>query len=201
MKRKMLKITIVMMMAAVICAGAQAAFIVEAHESGLANGNFVGSGSASLRSTAPGTTATNSIFGGSDDYLYSYTPGVDVDNYSSALEGGGDGLYNVYITWPSSTNVDPDGCTITVTSEGSDIVLSPVDMNDGGTGDPGGNDAWYLIGEGVSLVSGNTYSVNQVAVDPSWVSQRGHGVMWEAVPEPATMLLLGAGALFLRRKR
>lgn len=196
----MLKITIALMVL-IISAGAQAAFIVEAHESGLANGNFVGSGTASLRSNAPGTTASNSIFGGSDDYLYSYTPGVDVDNSSSALEGGGDGLYNVYITWPSSTNVDPDGCTITVTSEGADIVLTPVDMNTGGTGDPGANDAWYLIGEGVSLVSGNTYSVNQVAVDPSWVSQRSHGVMWEAVPEPMTLSLLGFGGLALLRRR
>ena len=59
----------------------QAAFMVEAHASGLANENFTGEGRVSIPSMALGTTADHSIFGGSDDYLYAYTPGADRDNF------------------------------------------------------------------------------------------------------------------------
>jgi len=217
------------MLLAVLAAAApvQASFLVEAHSSGLANANFsfggdTTSAGASIPSGAIGVTASNSIFGGNgsafgDTYIYSYTPGTDADNRDSSdipagtdlgngdlatgLVGGGSGLYNVYITWPASTNVNAAGSRITVTSDGADIVLDPVNINTGGTGDPGGNNAWLLVGAGVSLTAGNTYTVTQEANYNSYVSQRSHGVLWEAIPEPMSLSLLGVGALFLRRRR
>lgn len=211
--------TIFCLVVVALAASAEAAFIVEAHSSGLANANFSGTArETGYLSAAIGLTATGSVFGSTDpeghSYTYSYTPGVDVDNVTlsagvdlgngdlaTGLVGGSTGLYNVYITWPSSTNVNASGCRITVTSDGANIVLDPVDMNTGGTGNPGGNDAWLQIASGVSLTSGVTYTVNQLANSTAYVSQRSHGVMWEAVPEPGSICLLGFAVLFLQRRR
>lgn len=143
---------------------ASAAFLVEAHDSGLAWENFdfggdTFSASASIPSTAVGTTATNSIFGGDgsgfpDTYVFTYTPGSDDDNVTfvagtvlgskddspgtgelaSGLMGGESGRYNVYITSPASVNVNGAPSTFTVTQEGDPIVLE-IDPNSGGTGD------------------------------------------------------------------
>jgi len=196
----------------------QAVYMVEAHPSGLANYDFTSNGTlgTSMPSTAYGTTATNSVFGGNvnpDTYIYSYTPGTDVDNVTipagtdlgngdlaTGLVGGGSGLYNAYITWPTSTNVTVPGCDIVITNDGLNIVLTGVDMNTGGTGNPGGNDAWLLIAENIQLTQGVTYTVTQIANSDTYVSMRSHGVMWEAVPEPCTLSLLGLGFLLLRRR-
>ncbi len=215
MKKAILVSAIVLM----ATAGVQAAFIVEAHSSGLANANFTGTGSPSTKSTAIGCTATNSLFltsAGSRDYVYKYTPGVDLDNatltagtdlgngdLASGLVGGS-GFYNVYITWPASTNVNTAGAKLTITNDGTDVVIDMVNMNTGGTGNPGGNNAWLKIAEGVQLTAGTTYTVTQTALAASYVSMRSHGVMWEMVreiPEPASLLLLGAGAMAIRRFR
>jgi hypothetical protein len=214
----MKKVMMVVAVLLVAASGVQAAFIVEAHSSGKANMNFTGTGSASAKSTAIGCTASNSLFltsAGSRDYVYKYTPGVDLDNtpltagadlgngdLASGLVGGTTGLYNVYITWPATTNVNAAGAKLTITNDATDVVIAMVNMNTGGTGNPGGNNAWLKIAEKVQLTAGTTYTVTQTALAASYVSMRSHGVMWEQqVPEPMSLLLLGAGALAVRKFR
>lgn len=217
---KVSKFVVVLTAIALIAGAAQAAFIVEPHSSGLGNANFTGVGNASITSAAVGLTATNSLWSGTgasgstQTFVFAYTPGVDADNadiaagtdlgngdLASGLAGGGSGVYNVYITWPVSANVNAAGCQVTVGNDGADVVHAALDMNTGGTGTPGGNGAWLLIAENISLTAGTTYTVSQTANAWSWTSMRSAGVMWEAVPEPATLMLLGLGGLLLRRRR
>jgi hypothetical protein len=197
---------------AVLSMNVQGAFLTEAHPTGVASENFLGETTRySIKSLAPGLstwgTAVQSVYGASDtgsDWPYVYTPGFDVDNFlspagydlsnghvSSGLVGGAPGLYNVYITWPASTNVAIEGCRITVSNDGTEVVLDPVDMNTGGTGDPGANHGWYRIAEQVHLTTGTTYTIHQIANNPTaFPSMRSHGVLWELVeadPEMATI--------------
>ena len=160
----MRKITIATFCVCLVAARLQAAFIVEAHESGLANDNFEFGGdtfsaTASLRSFAVGTTASNSIFGGDgnelpDTYIFSYTPGDDDDNWipeagtvlgsmdgspgegneATGIVGGGAGRYAVYITSPASVNVSGVPSLITLTQNGDAIEIEN-DQNSGATGD------------------------------------------------------------------
>lgn len=222
MKKRMFQGAAVILVIALIAANAHAGFIVEPHSSGLGNANFTCAGTPSLASKAVGLTATNSIYSGtgspdsSQTFVYSYTPGVDADNaviaagtdlgngqLATGLAGGGSGLYNVYITWPPTANVNAAGCEIIIQNDGDDVVHAALDMNTGGTGSPGGNDAWLLIAENVKLTAGTTYTVTQTANAWTWTSMRSAGVMWEfrEIPEPATLMLLGLGGLLFRRRR
>jgi len=189
------------------------------------------SASDSTPSAAVGLGLHQSIFGGDgvnfpDTYIMSYTPGVDADNYnpaagallgsstgfgtelSSGLPGGGSGLYNVYITVPSSSNIDGGPSTVTVTGDGVPVV-SLLNLNDGGTGadlDPGSafvggaNNSWYKVGT-VSLTAGSTYTMTMEASLNTFVSQRLAGVMWEAIPEPSAAALLGIASFFIWVRR
>lgn len=131
---------------------------------------------------------------------------------ASGLTGGGSGLYNVYFTTPTSTNVNPAGSTFAITNDAATVVLNPVNMNDGNTGPDevagapftgGANNRWLHIAT-VTLTAGTTYTVTVTSNVDSFVSQRAQGVMWEAVvPEPATALLwiAAVSGMISRRRR
>ncbi len=177
-------------------ASLEAAFLVELHESGLANDRFEGNGRTSIPSRAPGVTAENSFFGsleGDDLYTVRYTPGSDVDNVAfnvgddlgngataSGVEGGGSGLYRVYATWPWTENVNVAGSKVTIQTATGDVVLDKVVMNIDDPDNPGGNNTWGLLAE-IELIEGETYMVTfEANAAGSFVSQRLHGVLWEA---------------------
>ena len=59
----------------------------------------------------------------------------------------------------------------------------------------GGNNAWLMIASGVPLTAGNSYDVVVTANAATFVSQRVHGVLWEPIPEPSSLAVLGIAAL------
>jgi len=184
--------------ALVLVGGSEAAFIVEAHSSGLANANFQGTGVASLRSFAVGTQAGSSLVSGTclagteNGYVYSYTPGVDVDNFlpaagtdlgndnsATGIVGGETGFYNVYVTWCNTANVSSTS-KFTITHDGGEYVVTGVNQNGS---NEGGNNRWLLLTTDgpIELTAGQTYTVTHEAESFNCVALRSHGVMWEAV--------------------
>ncbi len=209
------RIYAVVIAAAVMSTAAQAAFIVEArfrqpNNTHIMNPNFecVG-GTASVStsgwSTAWGCRSLESVLTGTgiSTFKYYYTPGVDEDNLfppldqdlgngnkASGVVGGATGFYNVYITWPPSTNVPVDGCDIIVSNDGEDVVNSAVLQKTIDNVIPAGGNNWLKIADRVELTEGIKYSVTQIARATPFCGQRGHGVMWEAVePDLAPVLI------------
>ena len=209
MSTRMLRDIVVLAVMATAAAGAQGAFMVETHNSGLANQNYSGNGTVSSDtypsySRAVGITAKNAVFGGTGDdiYVFSYTPspafcpdvdnvvfaagtGLSDNNAASGLTGGVPGLYNVYATWRASGNVSDKGAKFTTTGEGEPVVLSAVQQKTINGVIPEGSDSWLKVANGVRLVTGRKYTVTMVANDPaSFVSMRASALMWElAQPE------------------
>lgn len=221
--------------AATLSTAASAAFVIEIDTDGLDDGvltfspnfSFGGDTTSASQSSAPSQTpgvvgigTGDSIFGGNgtvtDDYVYSYTPGVDGDNApfaagsflntppradtTSGLLAGSTGDYDIYGIWPFTTNsLGP--VTFTLSSASETLFTTVVNQNTAG-----GNVAtdWVLIGS-AALDADTTYTLTQSAPQ-SFVSQRAHSVMFEAtsiIPEPASAVLAlgGLGLLAGRRRR
>jgi len=167
------------------------------------------SASQSGASGAPFVTGGDSIFGGNgaalpDTYVYTYAPDVEGDNlplnpgdalgegsYATGLECGGPGLYSVYVTYPYTDNVSGGPTTYDIVTNG-DAVNVVFDQN-------GHGNAWIPIGL-INYTDG-PITVTQMAGDNTYVSMRAYGLLFEPVPEPATLSLLALGGLALLRRR
>jgi PEP-CTERM motif-containing protein len=209
---------------------AQAAYVLDIDIDGLDDGpitfnpnfSFGGdatTGSTSIASLAVGTNGADSLFNANttdqfDTFIYSYTPAVDgnstivtngaalnaAGDIGSTLAAGGSGLYRVYATWPWTNNVS-GGDTSFILNDGvnPDLFNFTLDQNDGGAGTGG---EWIFLGE-VTLDANTTYTLSQaVTGSNTFVSMRAAAVMFDAVPEPASLGLLTLGGLaLLGRKR
>lgn len=199
---------------------AQAAYMIEIDTDGADDGvltynsNFSFGGdtdtaSQSAASGAFGMTGGDSIYGGNgvnqpDTYIYVHSPDSQADNLvvpagtdlgdgilASGLVGGVPGLYAVYATWPSTTNVTGGLTSYEVITNG-DLFTVQIDQNN-----KGGN--WIKLGE-INYTDG-TIRVAQTAGSNTFVSMRAAGVLFERVPEPATLSLLAIGSLLIARRR
>lgn len=212
------------LLVAAVCAAltsaANAAFLFEIDTDGAdddvltLNPNFSFGGdtttaSQSSASSAFGTNGADSIFGGDgnvdpDTYVYTYDPSVEGDNLvvpagtdlgdgvlASGLAAGGAGVYNVFATWPLSSNINPAGANFDVSTAGDAFTVSDLDQN-------GQGNAWILLGQ-INYTSG-PITVTQTANVNSFVSMRAYGLLFEPIPEPTTLSLLGLAGLLIRRR-
>lgn len=202
-----------------------AAYIIEVDTDGLDDGvltynpNFSFGGdttaaSQSNPSTAYGMTGGDSIFGGNgstlpDTYIFTYDPSVDADNlaipiytalgdgnYASGLTGGTPGTYAVYATWPLTDNVSGGDTRFTGTTSG-DSFVTDFDQNGGGAGT---GHFWYKVGE-ITWNSGPITVTMQPTGGNTYTSMRASGIMFEAIPEPSVIALLGISSLLIWVRR
>ena len=169
--------------------------------------------STSAASTAVGLSQADSIFGGNgtampDTYLYSYTPSVDADNLqlgagtllnddgdrATALTAGIATTHAVYATWPLTSNVSGGLTNFALTDSNDAVILSTsIDQNAGGDGS---GHEWFLLGT-FELDPSESYTLAQTTSANTFVSMRAAAVMFEAVPEPSTVVLLTLAAVGL----
>ena len=200
--------TRIMVLAWLLASSVHAAYLVEVHPSGLGQSSFDGDGRDSVPSKALGLTASNSFFGsleGDDIYTIRYIPGTDGDNLTlsagedlgngrvaSGVPGGENGIYNIYATWPRSENVNIAGSKVSIrVQDGADLItLEKVVMNVDDPDNPGGSNAWALLGQ-VEMDASLTYEVVfEANASGSFVSQRLHGVLFEAqIPDDPNLKL------------
>ncbi len=168
-----------------------------------------------------------------DTYSYTYSPTTDADNLTipagtdlglqpgtanptdwnasgdlaTGRTGGTQGTYNVYATWPVTTNVSGGLTQYTINTVG-DAVVATVDQNV--PGNPPGfgsttdiSHGWYLLGQ-IDYTAGAIVVTQSPTVSNSFVSHRAHGLLFELVPEPSSFALIVSGILAvlgLRRRR
>lgn len=162
-----------------------------------------------------GATGGDSIFGGNgslmpDTYLYTYNPGVDGDNlalaegtdlgggnFSTGIAAGGAGRYRVYAGWPVTSNVSGGLVTYDVTTAGDSFSV----MIDQNTPNAVPNTAadWVLLGE-IDFTSGSI-DVAQMSGNNTFVSMRAYGLLFEPVPAPSGLAVIGVAGLFGARRR
>lgn len=195
----------------VLCASqlASAAFIVENRSTGLNYANYSETGGwadSSGNVNAPGCTlnigsrysGTGTYFGPNRQAIFSFTPTAT-------------GPYDISLAW---TNAAGQADTAVVLYTG---VSFGADLDPWGNAGPGGvvsrrtmnmyytaPGVWNLAFDNVSLTAGITYKVGIYGGHAESAPANrviSGAAMFDLVPEPATLTLLGLAGLFLLRRR
>jgi hypothetical protein len=200
----------VVVVGVVLCASrlASATFIVEDRSGGQNFGNYTDSGWAdsSGNVNAPGCTpnigsrysGTGVYFGPTRQAIFSFTPDVT-------------GLYDISLAWTNAAG-QTDTAVVLYTGPSSGADVDPW-----GNAGPGGVVArttmnmyytapyvWNLAFNDVALFAATTYKVGIYGghAESSPANRVISGAaMFEPIPEPATMAMLGLAGLFLLRRR
>jgi hypothetical protein len=126
---------------------------------------------------------------------------------ASGIPAGGSGDYRVYATWPITNNVSGGDTTYTLSGPGGDLLTVSLDQNtingfvdpDDGLTYAGGE--WVLLGT-AALDATQTYTLTQESGSATFVSMRAAGILFDPVPEPGSVVLLGiCGALLAGWRR
>jgi hypothetical protein len=176
-----------------------------------------------LPAVGDGTFFTlNHVFGGNgttDEYTFTYSPAANGNNttfaagtifnslgaapdlVSSGLTGGTAGIYNVYRIAPANPGISGGNTTYQLSVNGDLKVSQSIDQNAANLATGENIGRWELLGSVNLLNNTDTVTVTMTPDASTYVSMRASGIMFEPIPEPSVVAMLGIGFILLWVRR